>query len=334
MSRRTHLIFNPVAGQGDPIQDLDYIRRVLEPTLDLTVWGTTPDQDADVLAQQALAAGSQLIIASGGDGTLSAAATALLGTDVPFGVISRGTANAFANALGIPDTLEAACDTLLHGMERRVDSAICHQGDQSRAMILLAGIGFEAATVEMADRASKDRFGMMAYVLSGLRQLRQIKMFDAQIETDEQVINVRASAITVANAAPSTSILAHGPAGVIPDDGLLDITIISCEGFSSGILAGYHLLQSALTGNAAEREDIGYFRAKRVTISTDPAQSVVMDGEILETAPISIECQPQSLTIMVPRTTQAVVEEKLEGLPGLTIEQKINPDLHFNSGQS
>ncbi|MGF1576721.1 MAG: diacylglycerol kinase family protein, partial [Cyanophyceae cyanobacterium] len=254
MSRRTHLIFNPVAGQGDPIQDLDYIRRVLEPTLDLTVWGTTPDQDADVLAHEALAAGSQLIIASGGDGTLSAAATALLGTDVPFGVISRGTANAFANALGIPDTLEAACDTLLNGLERRVDSAICHQGDQSRAMILLAGIGFEAETVEMADRASKDRFGMMAYVLSGLRQLRQIKMFDAQIETDEQVINVRASAITVANAAPSTSILAHGPAGVIPDDGLLDITIISCEGFSSGILAGYHLLQSALTGNAAERE--------------------------------------------------------------------------------
>jgi YegS/Rv2252/BmrU family lipid kinase len=322
MAPSAHLIFNPVAGQGDPDTDLAQICQHLEPGLELTIWTTTPEQDADVLAHQALQAGSQLIIASGGDGTLSAAAAALVGSDVPFGVISRGTANGFANALGIPDTIDAACEAILKGGQRRVDAARVQQNDQERIMILLAGIGFEADTVEMADRGAKDRLGVLAYVLSGLRQLRTLQLFEAQLETEDQIIQVQASAITVANAAPSTSILAHGPAGVIPDDGLLDITIISSAGVSSAIMTGYHLLQSALKGSAAERDDIGYLRAKRVTITTDPAQSVVMDGEMLAAAPLTLECLPQSLTVLVPTAQESPQDQKLEGLPGLDITPK------------
>ncbi len=322
MARSAHLIFNPVAGQGDPDPDLAQICQHLEPELELTLWTTTPEQGADVLAHQALQAGSQLILASGGDGTLSAAATALVGSDVPFGVISRGTANGFAHALGIPDTIDAACQAILKGGQRRVDTALVRQNDQERIMILLAGIGFEADTVERADRRAKDRLGVLAYVLSGLQQLRTLQLFEAQLETEDQTIHVQASAITVANAAPSTSILAHGPAGVIPDDGLLDITIISSAGFSSGIMTGYHLLQSALKGSAAERDDIGYLRAKRVTLTTDPAQSVVMDGEMLAAAPLTFECLPQSLIVIVPPVQSAPADEKLEHLPGLDITPK------------
>lgn len=319
MSKRIHLIFNPVAGQGDPKQDLAQIRSLLEAECELTIWETTPDVDADQLARMALEEGSDLVVASGGDGTLSAAATAMLGSEVPFGVISRGTANAFANALGIPDSIESACETLLNGIPRRIDSARVWQGEQERAMILLAGVGFEAETVEMASREAKDRFGVMAYIVSGLRQLRNIELFDVKLETEDQTIEVKAAAITVANAAPSSSLLAHGPAGVIPDDGLLDITIVSSEGFSSAVMAGYHLLQSALSGTAADRDDIGYLRAKRVTITTDPPQSVVMDGELLAAAPITLECVPQSLWVMVPGVPEPVQKEKLEGLPGLKV---------------
>lgn len=42
-------------------------------------------------------------------------------------------------------------------------------------MVLLAGIGFEAETVELADRDAKNRFGMMAYVFAGIQQLRNLK---------------------------------------------------------------------------------------------------------------------------------------------------------------
>ena len=48
-----------------------------------------------------MARGVEAIIASGGDGTLSAVAGAIVGTNIPLGIISRGTANAFSNALDV-----------------------------------------------------------------------------------------------------------------------------------------------------------------------------------------------------------------------------------------
>ena len=97
----------------------------------------------------------RVIIASGGDGTVSAVTEALIGTDIKLGVISRGTANAFANAVGIPTSIEAACQNILAGSIKKVDAAMCND----KPMVLLAGIGFEAETVKDADRDAKDRFG-------------------------------------------------------------------------------------------------------------------------------------------------------------------------------
>jgi len=314
------LIFNPVAGQSDPEQDLAAIRALLEPEIDLDIRFTTEDVDGDTIAKEAIAQGASTIIASGGDGTLSAAAAALVGTSIPLGVISRGTANAFAGALDLPDTIAAACETILGGATRVVDAALCN----GLPMVLLAGIGFEAETVERADRQAKKRFGLLAYVMAGLQELRELDSFTAEIETEDKVITVTASAVTVANAAPPTSILAQGPAGVIFDDGLLDITIVAPASRAGAIAASYHLLQTALNENAAaERNDIGYLRTRRVIVRTDPPQKVALDGEIIGNTPIDVECVPGGLTIFVPRDAAPPAPlEKLEGLPELTIESK------------
>jgi len=314
------LIFNPVAGQTDPEQDLAAIRALLEPEIDLDIRFTTEDVDGDTIAKEAIAQGASTIIASGGDGTLSAAAAALVGTSIPLGVISRGTANAFAGALALPDTIPAACEIILGGATRVVDAALCN----GLPMVLLAGIGFEAETVERADRQAKKRFGLLAYVMAGLQELRELDSFTAEIETEDKVITVTASAVTVANAAPPTSILAQGPAGVIFDDGLLDITIVAPVSRAGAIAASYHLLQTALNENAAaERNDIGYLRTRRVIVRTDPPQKVALDGEIIGNTPIDVECVPGGLTIFVPRDAAPLAPlEKLEGLPELTIESK------------
>lgn len=321
MTRTTAcLVFNPVAGQSNPEQDLALIRSLLEPEIDLDIRMTTEEKGADVIASEAIAQGAKAIIASGGDGTLSAAATALVGKDIPLGIISRGTANAFAAALDLPDTIESACETILGGATRSVDAAVCN----GLPMVLLAGIGFEAQTVEKADRGAKKRFGMLAYVMAGLQQLRELDHFTAEIETEDKVITVTASAVTVANAAPPTSILAQGPAGVIFDDGLLDITVVSPVNRAGAIAASYHLLQTALNENsAADRDDIGYLRARRVIIRTEPLQKVVVDGEVIGETPIDVECIPGGLTIFVPKeAAPASPIENLEGLPNLEIKEK------------
>jgi len=318
MKRSACLIFNPVAGQSDPEQDLLTIETLLAPEIDLDIRLTTPDVDAGQLAHEAVERGVHMIIASGGDGTLSAAANALVGTNIPLGIISRGTANAFASALGIPDTIEGACQTILEGTTRVVDAAQCN----GKPMVLLAGVGFEAEMVEKADRESKNRFGMLAYIMAGVKQLREFDIFEAKIETDEKVITVTAGAVTIANAAPATSILAQGPAGIIFDDGLLDLTVVAPENRTGAIASAYHLLQSAFRGDAAERDDIGYLRARRIKVTTEPPQKVVLDGEIIGTTPIDVECVPGGLTILVPVTEEVQPLEKLEGLPELTVASK------------
>ncbi|HEY9806696.1 MAG TPA: diacylglycerol kinase family protein, partial [Candidatus Obscuribacterales bacterium] len=74
MIRSACLIFNPIAGQSDPEQDLAQIRSLLEPEIDLEIFSTTEAVDADQLAHVAVQRGVEAIIASGGDGTLSATA--------------------------------------------------------------------------------------------------------------------------------------------------------------------------------------------------------------------------------------------------------------------
>jgi diacylglycerol kinase family enzyme len=163
---------------------------------------------------------------------------------------------------------------------------------------------------------------MLAYIMAGVKQLREFDTFEAKIETDEKVITVTAGAVTVANAAPPTSILAQGPAGIIFDDGLLDLTVVAPENRTGAIASAYHLLQSAFRGDAAERDDIGYLRARRIKVTTEPPQKVVLDGEIIGMTPIDVECVPGGLTILVPVTEEVQPAEKLEGLPELTVAPK------------
>ncbi len=316
--RSACLIFNPVAGRSDPEQDLLTIQRLLEPEIDLDIRLTTPEVDANQLAREAVERGAHMIIVSGGDGTISAAAEAVVGTNIPLGVISRGTANAFASALTIPNTIEAACQTIFEGNTKVVDAALCN----GKPMVLLAGIGFEAEMVEKADRETKNRFGMLAYILAGVKQLQEFETFEAKIETEDKVITVAAGAVTIANAAPPTSVLAQGPAGIIYDDGLLDLTVVAPATPAGAIASAYHLLQTAFRGDAAERDDIGYLRARRLKVSTEPPQKVVVDGEIIGMTPIDVECLPGGLTIFVPATEEVEPIERLEGLPELKVEPK------------
>ena len=68
MTRTTAcLVFNPVAGQSNPEQDLASIRSLLEPEIDLDIRLTTEEKGADVIASEAIAEGAKAIIASGGD---------------------------------------------------------------------------------------------------------------------------------------------------------------------------------------------------------------------------------------------------------------------------
>lgn len=290
-----HLIFNPVAGTGNAEQDLTLIQQLLDPHFNLHTHITTPDVNPAELAQKAIASGANLVIASGGDGTVSTVAGALIGTGIPLGVIPRGTANAFAAALGFPQLfpLRQACQVILAGYRRTVDAARCN----GYPMILLVGVGYEAEMVERATRELKQQWGAMAYLMAGWQSLNEQSLFDVELETEGQTHHLQAGAITIANAAPPTSVLAQGAGQVIYDDGLLDLTIATAASRLQAVTTILRLFTSALIKSDPQNPNVFHGKVRSLKLKTDPPQKVVVDGEIIGTTPIEVECIPNGLTV-------------------------------------
>ena len=326
-TRVAHLIFNPVAGQRDATQDLLKVRQILSPWLHLHLHLTTREVDADQLAQQAIAAKPDLIIASGGDGTVSLVASQMMGTGIPLGIIPRGTANALSVALGIPTTVERACQLIIAGTTRRLDAAHCNQ----HLMTLLAGIGFEAETVGKASRELKNQWGVLAYLIAGWDQMGHQELFTTELEIDGQVCQFQAFAVTVANTAPPTSILAQGVGEVVFDDGLLDITIITAKEalqptITSKLQTARYLMNlygSALIRTKAELPNLYHFRAKRLKLTTSSPQKIVVDGEMVGTTPLEVDCIPGALTVFAPAKHRPSPVEKIAVL----WVQRVSPSL-------
>lgn len=220
-----------------------------------------------------------------------------MGTGIPFGVIPRGTANAFSMALGIPIPLVEACRNIIDATIRTIDGAMCNDVP----MILLAGLGFEAGMTDNASRGLKNVLGCLAYVLGGAKQVIDQKPFHCRIGIDGKSKEVEATAITVANVAPPTSVLAQGFGEVIPDDGLFDVTISTPHNLLQGIRDLASLFKSAVVKEPTDSETILCIRAKNVTVDCSPAQKVVIDGEMLHLNPIDFSIVPSGLKVLVPK---------------------------------
>lgn len=321
MPRKAALIFNPVSGLGT--RDLEDLREALAQHFDVRVFETCREHDADVCARDAIAEKPDLVIAAGGDGTVSLVAGALVGTNIPLGIVARGTSNSIAGGLGIPTDGRGAIETIAAGEPRVVDTARAN----GRMMMLHASVGFHAAAVSRTTRDAKNRWGILAYVKEGIANLADLEQFHLEIENESEIVRCRAVNVTVANVAPVKTVLAQGPAVVDPEDGALDVTIVAASNFAEVVLTGLHLFRTAATADPATRANVGFLPARRLRIDTDPPQPLLIDGEQAGSGRLVVECLPHSLTVIVPRdretaAVQETSDEKLEGLPELEIEPK------------
>eukprot|EP00879_Flechtneria_rotunda_P000746 GHRR01000866.1.p1 GENE.GHRR01000866.1~~GHRR01000866.1.p1 ORF type:complete len:439 (+),score=116.46 GHRR01000866.1:106-1422(+) len=327
-SQRAYLIYNPVAGQEDPADVLGDIALKLSSKYTLTVCQTKPDVGPEVLTKAALKEGADLIIASGGDGTVGAVAGVLVGTDVPLGIVPRGTANAFSVALGIPTHLDdptgfqnAAADIILQGYTKDVDTAVVTTTEVTDyPMILLLGIGFEAEMCENADRDLKNALGPLAYIISGAQKLLNAYNFHAKVEVDGEVAEGDVAAITIANAAPPFSVLAHGHTGeCIYDDGKLEAIgyVAEEEGVSAPVMNVVNMVRlfsGVLFGEKPVQHEEKIFggRYKEINVECEPPQKVVLDGELLGNTPVHARIIPASLKVFCPLPSPEAAAEHAE----------------------
>ena len=128
---------------------------------------TSPDDTGERLARMAVASGVDVVISSGGDGTVTACAAGVAGSGIPLGVLPSGTGNLLARNLGLPLQADAALAVALTGAERRLDVGVAN----GRTFVVMAGIGFDAALLSSVSEQLKMRVGWHAYALSGMRHL-------------------------------------------------------------------------------------------------------------------------------------------------------------------
>lgn len=292
------LIFNPVSGSRDPNPDLQQIRALLGSDFDLDIVQTSPDSDPTQMALEGIAQGAEVILAAGGDGTISAVAQALYQTPIPLGIIPRGSGNVFANALQIPLTISGACQVICAGNTRRIDVAECN----GHPVFVRASFGYGAETVGETPREWKRRLGLMAYVVEGIRQLARLQRFVVILEIEGKPQFIWTSSVAVANATTPTSILAQGSGEVIVDDGYLDVTLIDPVTVPNALWIFAELFRSALRRRPSNHQDIKAFRARQVKITAYPQQRVVIDGEWAGVTPLELQCHAQGLTVLAPET--------------------------------
>jgi len=328
--RIVYLFFNPLAGgqERDSEEDLGAIFNALEPDIPVFVFDTKHDSSSIHQQCRELVESIQrrpittntcqpIIVASGGDGTISAVARAVINTDIPLGVIPRGTANAFATALNIPtESIEEACKAIRTGHCRRVDAAAAtghmerRDSGCSKPMILLAGIGWEANMVLTAQGKLKRILGRLAYIWGGVKETMAPKPFRCRLRINggEQTEYIKTHSITVAVTAPSGSVSAQGSGEVIPDDGLLDVTIQTCsDSILKSLMAMAHLLKAAVIKEPTQTDTILHMRVKEIGITCRPKQHEVIDGELSRkrAKSFSYKVLPHALHVIVPSTSSS-----------------------------
>jgi len=142
------ILLNPASGIARPRlrEDVEALFRAAG--IDARVRELAHADDICVAARQALDAHPEAVVAGGGDGTVSAVASALAGTATPLGVLPLGTLNHFARDAGIPIDLEKAVQTIAGRHTRRVDVARVND----RIFVNNSSIGVYPSFVETRER--------------------------------------------------------------------------------------------------------------------------------------------------------------------------------------
>lgn len=299
IKNRAFLIANPVSGTKIWQEKEQFIIARLSTYYDLTVMTTSPDINGIELAKQALGENPDIVIACGGDGTVAEVASVLVNTPCKLGIIPLGTANALAHVLmGISSKfipVEQACDLIIDGQSTLIDTAYCNDD----LMLLLAGIGFEHAMIEKADREFKNKFGQLAYLTGFFQAFSEQKSQQLNVKLDDNdPMMITTSSFVVANAAPFTTLLAQGGGQPNHSDGLLDINwLIPNKENSTTVLSIAELMFSSITQSHLAINS-QHTNAKKVEISSDNGIKYVIDGEVKTADRLVVEIQPASLNVI------------------------------------
>ena len=308
--KRAGIIVNPTK-----FTDLDAVRARVTTTCLAQGWGepiwleTTIADPGTGQARRAVEEGAAVVCPLGGDGTVRAVATALVGTETPLGPLPGGTGNLLARNLDLPfDSIEKALVVALTGQNVRIDVGRLsvdpsgqHAVPDEHLFLVMAGVGLDAAIMAGAQERLKARVGSAAYVVSGFQNFLG-PQFRVRMKVDgEGEFARRTRTVIVGNCGRLFGGLVLMP-GARLDDGVIDSVVLSPRG-----VVGW----SAVAGHVVTRQRRGHplidrHAGQEIHIELYRPQEVQLDGDTIGTArSMTARVDPLALVVRVGVSAQA-----------------------------
>lgn len=273
VEKKLIFIFNPKAGEGKIKTSLtDIIDIFNKGGYEVLVRATQCPKDAYQQAKL-YADKVDLVVCSGGDGTLNEVVTGIMetGSSVPIGYIPAGSTNDFANSLFMPKGMTEAASNI---MEEELYH--CDIGRFNRSTFAyVAAFGLFTDVAYKTDQDLKNILGHLAYLLEGVKRLFDIKSYRMRVETDEMVIEDDFIFGMITNSRSVGGFKKLTGKNVDMNDGLFEVTLIVRP---KNALE----LQEIMTGLITEEDNsdlIHSFKTSRIYIQSEEAVSWTLDGE-------------------------------------------------------
>jgi len=290
------IVTNPAAARAGGRGLAEARRRLEARGFRIVVESTGATGDGERLARAAAAAGTHVVIAHGGDGTVMDVAAGLVGTGLPLGLLPGGTGNVLAGNLGISRSHVAAAETIAAGTTRTIDLGRLTTAAGSRYFAVNCAAGFAADLMAETEQHHKRRFGVAAYVARAMVMATHLVRAATRVEVDGVVYEGHAATVLVANCGHIVPRLLPLAGDIAPDDGVLDVAMLDAGSYASALRLVWRMLQRRPDADAG----ITFYRGRRVQLSCEPVLPVEADGEALGSTPMLVELLPRSLTIFAP----------------------------------
>lgn len=293
--RPVAVVMNARSGARNPARLRAAVQRALTAArVDADVALATTGAELATLARRAAAGPAPIVVAAGGDGTMTAVAAEVLAADKTLGVLPLGTFNYFARRVRVPPDLHVASEIIAAGHAASVNVA-----DVNGAMFLNSSSVGVYPVVLSRRRQLYSRWGrsrVMAYLSGALALLDHLPLVDVHLTTDRDELRCRTPLIFVANNAQQVAAF-HLPGVACITDRFAVYVARHLDGVRM-----YWAAARFAAGARPGPDDVHLLCAREATVETSsPRLRVAVDGEVRVLAtPLQYRLRTEALRVLTP----------------------------------